>query len=316
MRAFQKGSQFIAAALFLFFTATSRADTPIWISAQVLTNRDTRLQIFVTNTPARLDVSTNLTDWNGFLSVGASTTHTDTFSIFLPQRFYRRVDIEPTTVFGDHIATTNGDVIIRPIIHASFLMKWNDLIIYNDPDTGNYTGLPKGQLILIGHEHSDHWDAATINNIKATNAVIVANQDVYTSFTAALRAQTIVLRNGDTTNLFGLHIEAVPAYNTNHPKPSDNGYVVTIGGKRFYMSGDTGDTPEMRALQNIDVAFLAMNNFTMTVQQAASAARAFAPKIVYPYHFRNSDGTFANFTTLKSLVGTDLQIDIRIRKWY
>jgi L-ascorbate metabolism protein UlaG (beta-lactamase superfamily) len=145
----------------------------------------------------------------------------------------------------------------------------------------------------------------------------VANQDVYNSFTTTLRNSTIVLRNGDTTNLFGVHIEAVPAYNGNHPQGSDNGYVVTIGGKRFYMSGDTGDIPETRALQNIDVAFLSMNEpFTMTVQQAAAVTRAFAPKIIYPYHFRNQNGTFANFTTFKSLVGTDLQIDVRIRKWY
>jgi L-ascorbate metabolism protein UlaG (beta-lactamase superfamily) len=96
-----------------------------------------------------------------------------------------------------------------------------------------------------------------------------------------------------------------------------NGYVLTLGGKRIYMSGDTGDIPETRALQNIDVAFLCVNvPFTMTVNQAAAVTRAFAPKVVYPYHFHNQDGTYSNLTSLKSLVGYDLPIEVRIRKWY
>jgi L-ascorbate metabolism protein UlaG (beta-lactamase superfamily) len=320
-----KGSRLLAAAFFYFCTGDAPAQTTITIpepsfsAPEIFTNREARLRLTVpTGTSARVDASTNLIDWHGFITTGAgSITHTDTFGPFVPLRFYRAEQLAATAVTGDHLATTNGDVIIRPVVHASFLIKWNDVVIYNDPDTGNYTGLPKGQLILIGHEHSDHWDATTINNIKATNAVIVANQDVYNQFSAALRTSTVILGNGDTTNLFGIHIEAVPAYNGNHPQGSDNGYVLTIGGRRIYMSGDTGDIPETRALQNIDVAFLSMNvPFTMTVQQAASVTRAFAPKVIYPYHYRNGDGTFANLNTFKTLVGTDLPIEVRFRKWY
>jgi L-ascorbate metabolism protein UlaG (beta-lactamase superfamily) len=317
----RKGSLLLSAALFLLPILDARAQDPklFTTAPESFTNREVRLRLAVpTGASSRVEASTNLINWSGFITTGGgSITHTDTFAPFAPVRFYRAEQLPAGAVTGDHLATTNGDVVIRPIVHASFLMKWNDVVIYNDPDTGTYTGLPKGQLILIGHEHTDHWDATTINNIKATNAVIVANQDVYNQFTIPLRSSTIVLGNGDVTNLFGVQIEAVPAYNGYHPQGSDNGYVLTIGGKRIYMSGDTGDIPETRALQNIDVAFLCMNlPFTMSVQQAASVTRAFAPKVVYPYHYRNSDNTFANLNTFKTLVGTDLPLEVRFRKWY
>jgi L-ascorbate metabolism protein UlaG (beta-lactamase superfamily) len=115
----------------------------------------------------------------------------------------------------------------------------------------------------------------------------------------------------------GMTIEAVPAYNDNHPRGNGNGYVVTIGGKRIYISGDTGNTPEMRALPNIDVAFLCVNlPFTMSVTDAAGALRAFRPRVVYPYHYRNSGGTFSDLEALRQMIGTDLGIELRARRWY
>ena len=139
--------------------------------------------------------------------------------------------------------------------------------------------------------------------------------------TATFRSSCIVLTNGAGTNVLGIQIDAVPAYNASgtiyHTKGVGNGYVLTMGGKRIYMSGDTGDIPETRALQNIDVAFLCANiPYTMTINEAAAVTRAFIPKIVYPYHFRNDNGTFANLNSFKNLVGTDLGIEVRIRKWY
>jgi len=104
----------------------------------------------------------------------------------------------------------------------------------------------------------------------------------------------------------------VPAYNSNHPKGRGNGYVLTIGGKRIYMSGDTGDIPETRALQDIDVSFVCMNlPFTMSVDQASDVVRAFRPKVVYPYHYSQS-----NVNSFKQKVGTDLGVEVRLRKWY
>ncbi len=114
-----------------------------------------------------------------------------------------------------------------------------------------------------------------------------------------------------------LSVEAVPAYNANHPEGVGNGYVLTIGGRRIYFSGDTGDIPEMRALPDIDVAYVCMNvPFTMTVAQASSAVRAFRPAVVYPYHFRNQDNTRANTNLFKTQIGTDLGIEVRLRTWY
>jgi L-ascorbate metabolism protein UlaG (beta-lactamase superfamily) len=129
------------------------------------------------------------------------------------------------------------------------------------------------------------------------------------------------LANGEKTEVAGVAVETVPAYNTTpgrekfHPKGRDNGYVLTMGGKRVYVAGDTEDTPEMRALKDIEVAFLPMNlPYTLSVEKAADAIRQFKPKIVYPYHYRSGDGTNADFEQLRELVGEG--VEIRVREWY
>jgi len=219
---------------------------------------------------------------------------------------------------GDHLATTNGLVTIQPIYHASFVMKWGEKYIYNDPaPPGNFAGRPKADLILVSHSHGDHFNAAAIDTLWKTNTVIIAPQLVHNSLSTKFRANAVVLTNGANTNVLGLNVAAVPAYNSNHPQGQGNGYVVTIGGRRLYMAGDTGDTPEMKALQRIDVAFLPMNlPFTMNITNAAHAVRALRPTVVYPYHFRNSDGTYARTNVFKELVGRDTGTEVRLRKWY
>ena len=140
---------------------------------------------------------------------------------------------------------------------------------------------------------------------------------MYNSLSATLKNLTTVLANGASTTVSGLTIEAVPAYNANHPVGVGNGYVVTFGGRRFYFSGDTGDVAEIRALSGIDAAFLCMNvPFTMTVAQAASTTRDMKPAVVYPYHYRNQDSTLSNLVSYRQLVGTDLNIEVRTRAWY
>ena len=133
-----------------------------------------------------------------------------------------------------------------------------------------------------------------------------------------LRKQTTALANGETKSLHEIKIEAVPMYNLTperlkfHNKGRGNGYVLTLGGKRVYISGDTEDIPEMRALKNIDIAFVCMNlPYTMDVNQAAGAVREFRPRIVYPYHYRGSD-----VEKFKSLVGNDRGVEVRLRDWY
>ncbi len=292
-----------------------------------LTNREIALTI---NAPVgrayRLEMATNLFDWTALVTFPTNTTtsllHMDSAAPFWDRRFYRVQQLSGDNILaGDHLNTTNGDVIIQPRYHATFVMQWHGLMIYNDPDspTSLYSGLPRADLILIGHEHNDHFDASAITAVKKSSTVILAPLAVYNlSAMSPHRSQTTVLANGDTTNLFGIEVEAVPAYNfpTNqtvyHPPGKGNGYVLSIGGKRIYISGDTQDVPEMRALANIDVAFICMNlPYTMTMEAAADAVRDFRPRVVYPYHYSGSD-----VNRFKWLVGTDLGIEVRLRQWY
>lgn len=320
----------------LFLRVALGAGT-LWIAAEARAQEQrgfTAIERFVdgevqlrlaTTSRYRIDVSTNLNGWEPLLSAERqSTQHLDAGAVYRSNRFYAVRDYSETNaITGDHFATEQGEVIVRPVNHASFVMQWNGMMIYNDPVTASalvnaiYASLPKADLILVSHTHSDHFSAATIGAVRATNGVIIAPQAVFNGLSAALRSSTIVLTNGVSTNVNGVRVEAVPAYNGNHARGSGNGYVVTIGGKRFYMAGDTGDVPEMRALQNIDVAFLCMNvPFTMNVTAAASATRDFRPRVLYPYHYRNQDGTFANINELKRLIGTEHGIEVRTRPWY
>ncbi len=219
---------------------------------------------------------------------------------------------------ADRIATTNGDVLIYPLNHATFVLSWNDKTIYCDPvGSATYTGLPKADLILVTHSHGDHFSTATIDAVRGANVLILAPQATYKGLTAAQKLAAGVLANGALTNVLGMTVEAVPAYNTYHPKGTGNGYVLTLGGKRIYISGDTGSIPEMRQLANIDVAFVCMNQpYTMTVNDAVSAVAAFRPKIVYPYHYRDQAGSTANAALFKQRLDPALGIDVRLRKWY
>jgi hypothetical protein len=226
---------------------------------------------------------------------------------------------DTNSLTGDHLVTADGDVLIHPVNHASFVMRWKGRMIYNDPvgAASLYKGIAAADLVLISHAHSDHFDTGTLTAIKQAGTLMVAPAAVYSSLSTVLKAITIPLANGASTNLLGLTIDAIPAYNSNHPKGTGNGYIVTLGGRRLYMSGDTGDIAEMKTITGIDVAFVCMNvPYTMTVNQAAAIVRTFRPGVVYPYHYRNADNSLANLTSFKQLIGTDLAIEVRQRKWY
>jgi L-ascorbate metabolism protein UlaG (beta-lactamase superfamily) len=230
---------------------------------------------------------------------------------------------------GDQVATDGGVLVIHPIHHATLLMQWQGKTIYVDPVGGvkPFASLPKPDLVLVTHIHFDHFDPATLEALLPAGGrtVLIAPKTVAEKIPETLRGRVKVqvLANGEKTTAEGITVEAVPAYNTTpgkekfHPKGRDNGYVLTIGGKRIYIAGDTEDTAEMRALKGIDVAFLPMNlPYTMSVEQAADAIRQFQPKIVYPYHYRSGDGTKADFAQLKKLVGEPSGVEIRSRDWY
>lgn len=221
---------------------------------------------------------------------------------------------------GERIATKDGELIIHPINHATLALGWKQLTIYVDPVGGaqRFAGLPKPDLILLTDIHGDHLNVDTLKAVATDKTRFVAPAAAAEQLPAGLRARVVVVANSETKSSLGLSIEAVPAYNTTpdrtkfHAKGRGNGYVLTFADKRVYLSGDTEDIPEMRALKNIDVAFVCMNlPYTMTPEQAASAVSEFRPKIVYPYHSRGSD-----LEKFKKLVGNDAGVEVRLRDWY
>jgi L-ascorbate metabolism protein UlaG (beta-lactamase superfamily) len=302
-------------------------DAPTFTRVQPLGNGEIALT-WNTSTDAlyRIEVATNLAQWQSLLTVSAiagSQQLTDSAAPYLEARYYRARRLGATNVLtGDHLTTSDGEVVFHPVNHASIVMKWGDKMIYNDPvgSSALYQAFPKADLILVSHSHSDHFNAGTIEAVRTASTVIIAPQAVYNAMNATLRGLTTVLVNGASIQVLGLTIEAVPAYNLTssyHPKGTGNGYVLNVGGRRIYMSGDTEDIPEMLVLTNIDVAFLCMNiPYTMPVEAAADAVRAFRPRVVYPYHYRNSTGTFSDLNEFKLLVGQDLGVEVRLRQWY
>ena len=212
-------------------------------------------------------------------------------------------------------STSAGDVKITPLNHASTLIEAGGKKIYLDPAKPAKFGGSKADLILITDIHPDHMDPDSVAALSQAGTDIMAPPAVVATITAAKP-----IANGETRTWHGWTIEAIPAYNLTrgpapgqlfHDKGRGNGYVLTYGGKRFYFSGDTEGVPEMRALKNIDVAFVCMNlPYTMPPDEAAEAVKAFHPKIVIPYHYRGSDlGVFK-----KGLEGTG--IEVRLLDWY
>ena len=215
----------------------------------------------------------------------------------------------------DKFPTSAGTVEIHFIGHGSLMFKLNGFVIHIDPvkSAGHYEFLPKADMILVTHEHGDHLDPDLIATLKKPETLLFCNQA-----SAAKVTWGMAMKEGDRQEFNNIIIEAVPAYNIVnesapgkpfHPKGSGIGFVLTIGGKKFYIAGDTENVPEMKALKNIYVAFLPMNlPYTMTPAMVADAALAFRPKILYPYHFGDTD-TKQIVDLLK-----DSGIDVRIRK--
>lgn len=216
---------------------------------------------------------------------------------------------------SDKINTSTGVVEISFIGHGSLMFRTGNYVIHIDPvkSSGKYDNLPKADLILVTHEHFDHLDTALITKLRKPGTLIFCNQA-----SAQMVPWAKVMKPGDKQKAGNIEIEAVYAYNIVnerakgqpfHPKGVGIGYILAIGDKRFYIAGDTENTPEMKALKNIDVAFLPMNlPYTMTPAMVADAAKAFKPKILYPYHYGETDTN----ELVKLLQGSG--IEVRIRK--
>ncbi len=217
----------------------------------------------------------------------------------------------------EEFKTKSGVVKITPIRHASMLIEAGEKFIFVDPwSQGNFDGLPpKADLVLVTDIHPDHLDPVEITKLLKPGTVVIAPAATAKSLSSAK-----IISNGENTTWDKWSIEAVPMYNLKrgpsegtlyHDKGRGNGYILTYGGTRFYIAGDTEGTPEMRELKNIDVAFVPMNlPYTMTPAEAAEAVRAFHPKVVYPYHYKGSDPKV--FQTVLEGSG----IDVRLRDWY
>jgi L-ascorbate metabolism protein UlaG (beta-lactamase superfamily) len=327
---FQKSTWTLLAAI--CFTSVASAQTAQFTNILRLTNRELALRFVApAGTNYRIDISTNLSlsdsqRWESLLtlrSIGVNQ-HTDSAAPFSSTRFYRAEQLtNANALTGDHLSTTNGDLVIHPLYHASLVMSWNGKIIYSDPDDDaayetRYAGMPQGQLIVVTHEHGDHYSTNKLAALRAANGVIIVPQRIYnmTGFTA-FRPNAFALQYGQSTNVMGINIEAVAGYNSNHTYTNNNCYVLTMGGRKVFISGDTGDTPEIRAQSGIDVAFLSMNlPFTMNWITATNLVRAMKPKVVYPYHYRDSGGTVTNPPLFKQFIGTDVGIEVRLRNWY
>lgn len=216
----------------------------------------------------------------------------------------------------DTFQTSQGELKITFIAHATLIFNFGGKIIHVDPvgRYADYSTLPKADLILITHEHGDHLDPRAIELIRTEKTDIVLTEKCIEKVKGG-----IIMNNGDVKTVQGLKIEAVPAYNIVHrrknglpfhPKGIGNGYVITFADKKVYVAGDTENIPEMKQLKNIDIAFLPMNlPYTMTPEMVADAAKTIRPKILYPYHYGDTDTS-----KIVELLKNEKNIEVRIRK--
>jgi len=222
------------------------------------------------------------------------------------------------------VPTSAGPLVIHPIEHATFVMEWDGKTIAVDPvgDVEAFADFQKPGLILITDIHGDHLSSEVVAALASASTTIVAPAAVAEKLPAGNPAEVKVLANGSSMTWQGVSVEAVPMYNLDpqkqkfHPKGRGNGYLLTLGGKRVYIAGDTEDIPEMRALENIDVAFVCMNlPYTMDVEAAADAVLEFQPEIVFPYHYRGTEG-MSDLGQFRSLVASNPEIEVRVLAWY
>lgn len=217
-------------------------------------------------------------------------------------------------------ATEGADALdITPVSHASFVLTSGETVIYNDPVGGPeaYADFTEPDIVLVSDIHGDHLDSATLVGVVAEDTELIVPQAVADQLPPQLAGQARVLANGAQVTTGGVKIYALPMYNLReealefHPRGRGNGYLLTVGGERVYIAGDTEDVPEMRGLEDIDVAFVPMNlPYTMPVEAAASAVAEFAPAVVYPYHYRGQEGfsDTARFRQLVAEAAPDVQV--------
>lgn len=226
----------------------------------------------------------------------------------------------------DEITTAEGTLTLTPILHSTMALEFKGKTIFVDPYGGaeKFEGLGNPDLILITDIHGDHLNLDTLTELNTANATFVVPEAAKEKLGGLIAKQILVIANGEIMDWSEIGIEALPMYNlpetedSRHAKGRGNGYILTFADKRIYLSGDTEDIPEMRALKDIDYAFVCMNlPYTMDINQAASAVLEFAPRVVYPFHYRGGGGQFSDVEAFKALVNAgDPSIEVRLRDWY
>ena len=215
----------------------------------------------------------------------------------------------------DRIATSAGPLDLTFLGHGTLMLTFKDTVLHVDPygKVADYAALPRADLVLLTHDHADHLDQAALALVRTPATDIVLPP------VCADRVQGgLILKNGETRTVRGITVTAVPAYNLVHrrdngqpfhPRGAGNGYLLDFGDTRLYVAGDTENTPEMAALKDVDIAFLPMNlPYTMTPEMVADAARSFRPRILYPYHYGDTDPQ-----RLVELLRDRPDIEVRIR---
>ncbi|MFT6795550.1 MAG: L-ascorbate metabolism protein UlaG (beta-lactamase superfamily) [Maribacter sp.] len=241
------------------------------------------------------------------------------------KRIDSEIDLASEAPSIEENKSQTSDILITPIEHATTVLEWNNITIYIDPVGGAsaFEGQKKPDLILITDIHGDHFSLETLEALDTSKAKIMVPQVVADKIPDVFTPQLDVLNNGESKERFGIYIDAIPMYNLRkealkfHEKGRGNGYVLNIGGKRLYFSGDTEDIPEMRALKNIDKAFICMNlPYTMTPESAADAVLEFSPKQVYPYHYRGNPDV-SDVSKFKELIQKgNSEIEVIQLDWY
>ncbi len=221
------------------------------------------------------------------------------------------------------VAQTDFEII--PISHATMVLKWNGKTIYVDPVGGAelFANYESPDIVLVTDIHGDHLNVETLEGLNLDKATLIVPSAVDEKTPQGISSKIMVLNNGNTADVLGFNIEAIPMYNLReealdfHPKGRGNGYVIENEGKRIYISGDTEDIPEMRNLENIDIAFVCMNlPYTMTEDKAAEAVLAFKPKTVLPYHYRGKE-KMSDVFKFKNLVNAGNEnIEVLLMDWY
>lgn len=216
----------------------------------------------------------------------------------------------------DTIKTNEGNLYITFVGHGTLYFSFKGLVVHVDPVSryADYSKMPRADLILVTHHHGDHLDSEAIKRIMKKEGDLILTETCAASVEGG-----IIMKNGDTKTIKGIKVEAVPAYNLVHkrdsgepfhPKSIGNGYVLTFGNVRVYIAGDTENIPEMKQLTDIDIAFLPMNlPYTMTPEMVADAVHMFNPRILYPYHYGNTD-----VNELVELLKDKKDCEIRIRE--